>query len=364
MADSLATLEAKMRAQRKNKPITLMSRLLTPPSSAKEPPSSPFILILDSLSMTGRHMRDEIINRFAYTAKNPINIIFVAWESPKFRIPEAVSTIIKPGTRPFEETQQDILKAIKPNQQNLVVIDSLHPLTLPNLPPDYLVPFLSSLLGPTTTLLCTYHLSFPPFDRLPQYKEYPTPLRLLKFLSTAILTIRSSTQALINKQRVDRCLAPWRFGWWDVDFGEEDCDEGDEVDEHGIPWPRYRNSSGKPEFIVEFEIRRKSGRGMLGKVLMKKQSEESEKWEIEDVESIPGWVPDVASKGPAEQEEDDWSGLTSFSLGLTEEQKKKRDELELPYYDAQKGLSGDKGGGRILYVPEDVDDWDDEEDEI
>jgi hypothetical protein len=120
MADSLATLEAKMRAQRKNKLITLMSRLLTPPSTAREPPSSPFILILDSLSMTGRHMRDEIINRFAYTSKTPINIIFVAWESPKFKIPEAVTTIIKPGTRPFEETQRDILKAVKPDQRTSI----------------------------------------------------------------------------------------------------------------------------------------------------------------------------------------------------------------------------------------------------
>lgn len=169
---------------------------------------------------------------------------------------------------------------------------------------------------------------------------------------------------MINKQRRDRCQPTWRFGWWDVDFGEEDCDEEEEVDEYGIPWPRYHNSSGKPEFVVEYEIRRKSGRGMLGTVLMRKKEEGGEKWDVCDVEELEGWVPAVAAKAMEEEREDDWSGLTSFNLGLTEEQKRKREGLELPYYDAQHGKAGDSGGGRILYVPEDVDDWDDEEDEI
>ena len=56
---------------------------------------------------------------------------------------------------------------------------------------------------------------------------------------------------------------------------------------------------------------------------------------------------------------------STFDMGLTEKQKMARDEVVLPYFDAQDemGLSG--GGGRILYMPEkDADDCGGEEDEL
>jgi elongator complex protein 5 len=49
---------------------------------------------------------------------------------------------------------------------------------------------------------------------------------------------------------------------------------------------------------------------------------------------------------------------------LTEKQRKDRDGVVLPYFDAQKGEGGE--GGRILYEmgAEDREDFDDEENEI
>lgn len=59
---------------------------------------------------------------------------------------------------------------------------------------------------------------------------------------------------------------------------------------------------------------------------------------------------------------------TTFNLGLTEKQKRDRENVVLPYFDAQKdgGGSGAGEGGRILYDmgDEDREDFDDEEDEI
>lgn len=59
---------------------------------------------------------------------------------------------------------------------------------------------------------------------------------------------------------------------------------------------------------------------------------------------------------------------TTFNLGLTEKQKRDREGVVLPYFDAQKdgGASGPGDGGRILYEmgAEDREDFDDEEDEI
>jgi len=52
---------------------------------------------------------------------------------------------------------------------------------------------------------------------------------------------------------------------------------------------------------------------------------------------------------------------STFNLGLTEKQKRDREGVVLPYFDAQSG-GGD--GGRILYEMGREDDWDPEEDEI
>jgi elongator complex protein 5 len=52
----------------------------------------------------------------------------------------------------------------------------------------------------------------------------------------------------------------------------------------------------------------------------------------------------------------------TFEMGLTEKQRRDRDGVVLPYYDAQSGGGGD--GGRILYDMGEEDDFDEEEDEI
>jgi elongator complex protein 5 len=49
---------------------------------------------------------------------------------------------------------------------------------------------------------------------------------------------------------------------------------------------------------------------------------------------------------------------------LTEKQRRDREGVVLPYFDAQKGEWGTGEGGRILYEMDRVDDFDEEEDEI
>lgn len=51
----------------------------------------------------------------------------------------------------------------------------------------------------------------------------------------------------------------------------------------------------------------------------------------------------------------------TFELGLTDKQRRDREGVVLPYFDAQKG-GGE--GGRILYDMGSEDDFDEEEDEI
>lgn len=54
---------------------------------------------------------------------------------------------------------------------------------------------------------------------------------------------------------------------------------------------------------------------------------------------------------------------STFDLGLTERQRREREGVVLPYFDAQKG-GGPGEGGRILYDMGEEDDFDEEEDEI
>ncbi|KKY23799.1 putative killer toxin sensitivity protein [Diplodia seriata] len=55
---------------------------------------------------------------------------------------------------------------------------------------------------------------------------------------------------------------------------------------------------------------------------------------------------------------------TTFNLGLTERQRRDREGVVLPYFDAQRDDGGPGEGGRILYDMGVEDDFDEEEDEI
>jgi elongator complex protein 5 len=69
-------------------------------------------------------------------------------------------------------------------------------------------------------------------------------------------------------------------------------------------------------------------------------------------------------KPEAEQREGgDEQPESTFNLGLTEKQRKDREGIVLPYFDAQTDIGAGEGG-RILYEMGREDDFDDEEDEI
>ena len=106
--------------------------------------------------------------------------------------------------------------------------------------------------------------------------------------------------------------------------------------------------------VVEMECRRRSGRGVRG-------------WVFLDGEGGVGLLgvleggDEGASAGEGSERIGPMAGAT-FELGLTEKQRRERDGVVLPYFDAQKGEGGQ--GGRILYDLGVEDDFDEEEDEI
>jgi len=233
-----------------------------------------------------------------------------------------------------------------------LIIDTLHPLaTHPTL---HLPTFLSSLITPTTSILAICHLDIPLLPQ-PTSTYAPSPLALLKYLSTTLLTVHSLSQTIARKAAADRSVAEPVFG----------------LDEEVGGVLKGLGGNDRRGVVVEMEYRRKSGRavgewfflptdvkgGVLGAGRLKAGGER-----VILLEDHPLYRR-LPAEGEGEGVGAEEGGVRStFDLGLTEKQRRDREGVVLPYYDAQK--EGGGVGGRILYDMGEEDDFDEEEDEI
>lgn len=204
------------------------------------------------------------------------------------------------------------------------------------------------------SIIAVYHSDVPVPHDASSYS--PSPLTLLGYLATTFLTTHSLFHILAAREARQRSLAEPVFG-----LAEER--EGVVVG---------RGSNDRRGMVIEMEYRRKSGRaihevfylptpskskdgavkelGMVGIVLL----EDHPLYKAAGGESL-------LSKG-LETESTEESD-TTFNLGLTDKQRRDREGVVLPYFDAQKE-GGVGEGGRILYDMGEEDDFDEEEDEI
>lgn len=232
----------------------------------------------------------------------------------------------------------------------LLIIDTLHPLI--RHPTLNLAAFLSSLITPTSSLVAIYHLDIPLHPE-PASTYAPDPLTLLKYLCTTLLTVHSLSQTLARKAAADRSVAAPAVGL------------NEEVE--GVL--KGLGGNDRRGVVVEMEYRRKSGRavaewfflpadtktGTLGAGTRKAGKERAILLEDHSLyRRLPAELEGVG--------EDEGRVQSTFDLGLTEKQRRDREGIVLPYFDAQKEEGG--GGGRILYDMGEEDDFDEEEDEI
>ena len=122
---------------------------------------------------------------------------------------------------------------------------------------------------------------------------------------------------------------------------------------------RNEDSNG---VVIFMELRRRSGRTVSEKFILSPKGSTAA--------PLPGKVclltdhpmftapTDSGETGEGEEEPE-----STFNLGLTEKQRKDREGIVLPYFDAQTDIGAGEGG-RILYEMGREDDFDDEEDEI
>ncbi|KAI9813804.1 MAG: hypothetical protein M1827_003594 [Pycnora praestabilis] len=285
-------------------------------------------------------------NSNTLSQKNAYKVIFVSFET--LQKPAGVDVFIKARRKKPEELQSELSILGQPAIRNLLIIDTLHPLCARIA--STLSGFLSSLINPHTSLVAVYHVDIPLAASSSLYA--PSPLTLLKYLSTTILSTHSLNHVFAKKAARDKSLAEPLFG-----LAEET--EGVVV---GL------GANDKRGMVLEMEYRRKSGRGVRERFFLPSPptnpapGKERDKERIMLLEDHPlyGQPPSDGSVGGAGEGDMD----TTFSLGLTEKQRQDREGVVLPYFDAQREEGGVGEGGRILYNMGEEDDFDEEEDEI
>lgn len=312
---------------------------------------SPFTLILDSLEQSGKFL----IQEFGRRAKiSNTKIVFISFTTPyckKPLIPLEISSFINARQKSPSRLRDEILshlviskrKDVDGKNKYILFFDSLIPLALSH--PQELSTFLTSLLiSPSISLLAVYHVDIPLPCSTASY--LPGSLVILTYLATAILSVSSLAQLLARKRARDRSLP-------DPLFGLKEAKEGvivglsDSIKEGGL--------------VVNMELRKRSGRGIVEDFVL-----------VPSSKAVPSII--LLNEYPAyisvpllttDENQDPSSDLDlPFNLNLSEKQKRDRDEVVLPYFDAQKETGNE--GGRILYQmgSEDHEDFDEEEDEI
>ncbi|KAL9022379.1 MAG: hypothetical protein Q9185_000495 [Variospora sp. 1 TL-2023] len=367
--------------------LLLLHRIL-----AFRPETSPFTLVLDSVEQGAAGFVREIVRGVKASSKT--QIIYVSYASNK--PPPGVDAFILARRKTPEAVRQEISSACSCSSSSsnstterttLLILSPLSPLlqTSSSLP---ISTYLLSLLTPTTSLLGIHHTDIPlpspsQTKNLHHHHYHPSPLTLLTYLATTILTLHSLPQSLARRRAENRSLPPPRFGL---------ADEENE----GVVVGMGANAYESVGMVLEMEYRRKSGRGVVGggrfffvppppsslSSSIPQQpgfvvggggggSSGGKAVAFEGVKLLheyPGFGKPRAAVavdgiGEKEKEEEEEEERGTFELGLTQKQREARERVVLPYFDAQ-GRDGGGEGGRILYQMGREDDFDEEEDEV
>ncbi|OKL63489.1 hypothetical protein UA08_01415 [Talaromyces atroroseus] len=334
-------------SHRRTHNLLLISKLLSLRDTA-----SPLTLVLDSLEQPANPLFREYIRR-AQISK--VHITFISFETLKK--PNGVDSFIFARRKRPADVAKEVIAAFSGNshRRRLIIIDAINALL--SKPDVHLPSYLGSLIAPgnvtsapvQTSLVVTYHQDVVPIK--PHQSYVPSDLSMLSYLSTTILKLHSLSHILAQKAAHDRSLAAPVFGL--------------EERQEGVILGRIDQTKGQERvdgIVIEMEHRRKSGRGVVEWYFVPPANRYLPQ-EVKEVvillEDHPLYRRPEDDAVSAEQAE---PGST-FELKLTERQRRDREGVVLPYFDAQHG-DGPGEGGRILYDMGEEDDFDEEEDEI
>lgn len=290
----------------------LLQRVL----SLKE--TSPLILVLDTIFQSSKTLLSEI--NYRITSSNPENSInkhYCSFET--ISLPKELSDFKfhDVSCLGIKQIIELISMEIDPSRKNLFLIDSIN--YVENI---HLSRFINEIINcENITILTTYHTSLPEFELNYQSNQqgvYPSSYSLLTFIASTILEILPHTS---------------------------NSNDDDELSKDKT----LLQSKGynKTDFItLHLTNKRKSGRSLNYPFTLNLRTHDA--------------YPLVKKPSePTESEEDLLKGLTTFNLTTSAKQKLIKDQVELPYFEAQQ-LMGEATGA-IVYQYEKDDDYDEED---
>ncbi|EHK26061.1 uncharacterized protein TRIVIDRAFT_35425 [Trichoderma virens Gv29-8] len=327
--------------------LLLLQRLLNFRDAA-----SPLTLLLDNLEQPARPVISELMTR-SKLAKT--KIIFLSFST--LRKPRDADILIKATGKDSNAIARELLahypsfqpSALKDKtaQRAVVFIDSLN--SLSSAATQSLAVFLSSIITPVVSIVGVYHTDVPVI--LPKsFNEYePHPFTLLCHLATAVLTLSSLRQEIERQKARNRSVVEPEWGLREHREGILIglAEKGKSEDQAGV--------------VITMELRRRSGRAVDEKFILMPGSAaaKSRLGKLCLLTDHTMFKKPEAERGDGGDEQPE----STFNLGLTEKQRKDREGIVLPYFDAQTDIGAGEGG-RILYEMGREDDFDDEEDEI
>ncbi|TDZ73147.1 Elongator complex protein 5 [Colletotrichum trifolii] len=321
--------------------------------------ASPLTLVLDSLEQGAAPVLREFVSR-AKIAKAKVILLSFA----TLKCPQDVDVLVKARGKTPRDLRAELLshypkpepsaaKGAPPSQKTVILLDSLNDLA--SSAPQILSTFLPSIILPSVSLVAVYHTDVPLAIPRSAANEYaPDPLSVLTHLATSILRLSGLRQEIERQRARNRSLQEPE---WGLDEGREGVLVGLKGE---VKSEDYRG------VVVEMEVRRRSGRAMAEKFVLLPPSPRDagaggKAARMFLLAEHPVFVaPDAGANGAGGEDEEPES---TFNLGLTEKQRKDREGIVLPYFDAQTDIGAGEGG-RILYEMGREDDFDDEEDEI
>lgn len=215
--------------------------------------------------------------------------------------------------------------------------------------------FLSGILTPVVSIVAVYHTDVPVI--LPKTcNEYePHPFTILCHLATAILRLSSLRQEVERQKARNRSIE-------EPEWGLKENREGVIIGLRSRAKDRHIHDG----VVINMELRRRSGRTVAETFIFTPGPSSR----LAGAKPEPGKVillsdHEMFSTAPRQYEvgEEGAEPESTFNLNLTDKQRKDREGIVLPYFDAQTDIGAGEGG-RILYDMGREDDFDDEEDEI
>ncbi|ESW99873.1 hypothetical protein KL918_001190 [Ogataea parapolymorpha] len=261
---------------------------------------SPLLLVLDSVIQSSYYFQQELIHK---AKSESVPITYLSFE-----------TLNRPEVDEFvlcdELSPEKIIAKVGKNTKQLVIIDSIN-----YIPENQLNSFLRGIISPTTVLCATYHTSIPQVSA-PGSQNMPTAIQRLLFMATTVFELKPANSSL--------------------------TDEELEVASHKLEIPV--GVSNKPIFETKMTYRRKSGRALeyaftIDTLTHAYQVKQERVADGDDAELL--------------------ENLTTFNLTTTQKQKLAREQVDLPFLQAQQSLGA--VGGAIVYEFEKDDDYDEDD---